>query len=60
MVSIIICVQNATTGSLAAVVRVNAIVRRKRSVTRTPELVQDSAPLAGMAPLVRQVLILFY
>ena len=52
-------VQNVMTGSLAAVVRVSAIVRRKRSVLRTPELVQDSVLLDGMALLVRQVPVLY-
>jgi len=47
------------TGSLAVVVRVNAIVRRKRSVLRTLELVQDCVLLAGMAQLARQVPLLF-
>ena len=42
-------------GSLAAVVRVNAIVRSKRFVLRTLEHVQDCVLLAGMAQLARQV-----
>jgi len=52
---LIACVQNATTGSLAAVVRVNVTVRSKRSVPRTPELVLDCVQQAGMALLARQV-----